>query len=302
MLVGRVNANVLNTHPELTAASQNQLIDSIYFRNTVEFRQRTGLLLEAALRIASTTKSYPIAKTLVETVTMFKIGCPNVTDTDWFHTMLENQYSIVPQLVIDEKTIETEGEDEIATGDNAFLKISMERLHAEAFTKAKILQAQKQGIPPQVALSTYREGWWLLLRAEKIANLDGSKYTPSEKDKSPKMDIPKGMELTPQMVETMEKTAHYHTGKEKDILLACWPSIVSNVAQKMGKTSVPFKVPDEPGKYMFYVDVMSQEFLGCNQSFEMEFDVLDVAEVKRKQKELEESEGEIEDAEAKKDN
>lgn len=282
MLLGRLNSQVLNNHPQLTNASQKQLLDSIYFRNTVEFRQRTGLLLEAALRIATTTRSYPLAKTLIEAVTMFKIGCPDNSKFVWFHDIIKKQYGVIPSLIIEDKEIVTDGEDEVATGDTAALKLTMERVHAEGFTKGKILQAQKQNIPPTVALNSFQEGWWVLVRAEKIKELDGTDLKTSQAKHVPKVEMPEGMKLSP------EKLAEYHTGYEKDVLLACQPTIVSNVAQKKGKIKVLFKTPLEPGKYKFYVDVKSQEFLGCDQTLTMELDILDVEDVKRRQKEEEE--------------
>eukprot|EP00586_Coscinodiscus_wailesii_P011545 CAMPEP_0172507908 /NCGR_PEP_ID=MMETSP1066-20121228/207482_1 /TAXON_ID=671091 /ORGANISM="Coscinodiscus wailesii, Strain CCMP2513" /LENGTH=670 /DNA_ID=CAMNT_0013285633 /DNA_START=110 /DNA_END=2122 /DNA_ORIENTATION=+ len=286
MTVGRLNAMVLNDHPDLKAASQKGLIDSNYFKNTVQYRQRCGLLLEASLRVASTARSYPLAKTLIETVTMFKIGCSDPTDHTWFHKIIKAQYDIIPLLDIGEKKIETEGEDEIATGDTAHLKLKMDRIHAENFTRAKLEQAKKQNIPPQAILSTYQEGWWVLLHAEKIANLDDTEYHAQPATLPQDAEWPDGMSIAD------DKLASYHTGKVTDVLLACQPTIVSNVAQKRGWMKIPFKVPNEPGKYKFYADVMSQEFLGCNQSFELEIDVLDVDAVKRKQKEEEDVEDE----------
>ena len=44
---------------------------------------------------------------------------------------------------------------------------------------------------------------------------------------------------------------------------------------------VQFKAPSEPGKYIVYLGVRSQEFLGTDQEFELPIDVVDVATVTR---------------------
>eukprot|EP00979_Chaetoceros_neogracilis_P004324 scaffold766_cov185-Chaetoceros_neogracile.AAC.4 len=46
----------------------------------MEYRQRTGLLLEAALRVAGSVRSYRLYKTIVECVTMFKIGTTTASE------------------------------------------------------------------------------------------------------------------------------------------------------------------------------------------------------------------------------
>ena len=125
------------------------------------------MLLEGALRTAVACRSYELAKTIVETVAMFKIGCHH-NETEWFSGVMKKTYETSPELQIKDTMIETPGEAEIATGDMVSLQLELTRMHAEAFTKQKIAMFQKQGIPPQVALQTYREGWWFLVRAEQM--------------------------------------------------------------------------------------------------------------------------------------
>ena len=75
----------------IVAAGAKGLIDHTYFKSTMEFRARTGLLLEAALRVAMSAKSYRLAKTIVETVSMFKVGAMSHDEKktlDWFNSTM----------------------------------------------------------------------------------------------------------------------------------------------------------------------------------------------------------------------
>ena len=91
--------------------------------------------------------------------------------------------------------------------------------------------------------------------------------------------------------------------RNENRLLTAWPMIVQNMAQKTGRIKVQFKAPATPGKYRFFVDIKSQEFLGADQSFELDAVILDSEEVKRKAAEEEEEEEEAgkQDDEGKKD-
>lgn len=244
----------------------------------MEYRQRTGLLLEAALRVAGSLRSYRLYKTIVECVAMFKIGTTTVSDDDvvsWFKKTMESTYGGhegIPSIKIDSIKIETPGENEIANDDTCSLELNVDRLHAENFTKQKIEAAAKQGIPPQIALQTYREGWWVLIRSEKldgedIVNDDHFQNSPilSELDQDIK--------------------SIFLSEKGQNRLLNAWPFIVSNVAQKSGKLKVQFKAPSTPGKFKFYIDVKSQEFLGCDQTFVIQKDILDKETLEREEKE-----------------
>ncbi|GFH57075.1 hypothetical protein CTEN210_13551 [Chaetoceros tenuissimus] len=291
MTLGRLNAQALNTHPELLEAGKKTLIDPTYFRSTMEYRQRTGLLLEAALRVAGSARSYRLYKTIVECVAMFKIGTTSVSDEKtlaWFKDVMTKTYGGeegIPRVKVSELNIETPDEDEIATEDTCKLSIDIERPHAEAFTKQKIAMAQKQGIPPQIALQTFREGWWILIRCEK---LDGPAPVDNEHiTKNPILAALDNGSKSKFMAEV-----------EGNRLVNAWPFIVSNITQKTGKVNVTFRAPSAPGKYKFYIDVKSQEFLGVDQTFSIEKEIIDKALLERKEEE--EAEGEAEDEEPKK--
>uniref|UniRef100_A0A7S2U649 SEC63 domain-containing protein n=1 Tax=Attheya septentrionalis TaxID=420275 RepID=A0A7S2U649_9STRA len=254
MTMARLNALMLNTHPELLEAGGEGLIDPTYFKAAAEFRQRTGFLLEAALRIAIATRSYQLTKTIVEAVSMFKIGtmtCDDAKTLEWFKTAMKRQYGGeegIPTLDITEENIETEGEKEISAGDVCTLEMKVERKHAEQFTKQKLIMCQKQGIPPQIGMQSYREGWWILVRVKRM---DGDGKTPLEE---------------PEDEEDGEGSLNK--------LLTAWPFIVSNIAQKSGKIKLNFKAPSAPGKYRFYIAIKSQEFLGTDQEVTIDRSVL----------------------------
>lgn len=262
-------------------ASSQKLIDQTYFKSSLEYRQRAGLLLEASLRLAVTMHSYRLAKTIIETVAMFKIGVrdPLAPKTlDWFHSIMTKQYTAtgLPKLLVSDLQVEPPaGEAEIATDDACAITLSMERAHAEAFTRIKVAQCQAQGIPPQIALQTYREGWWLLIRVKKINhdndnNSDAPIYNDIDGKDGPLLSLMSDVDKEKFAVE-----------KHENRLVVAWPMIVQNMAQKSGKVKVQFKAPSEPGKYIVYLGVRSQEFLGTDQEFELPIDVVDVATVTR---------------------
>lgn len=253
-------------------AATKQKIDQTYFRASQEFRQRCAILLEATLRTAISFRNCPLAKTIVETVSIFKIGCKSPDEVEWFDGVMTKTYGIVPRLEISNVTIENPKESEMATGDVLVINLDLGRQHAEAFTRQKIAMCQKQGIPPQVALQAYREGWWYFVRGER---LDGDVAASTLEIKTD--GILSQVESSD--VERFEKS----TFEER--LLTAWPMIVQNVAQKSGKVKIQFKAPSVPGKYKFTVAVKSQDFLGADQEFSVETDIVDVATVERKPKE-----------------
>jgi len=167
--LGRLHSRVLNTRPELVEAGGKKLLDNTYFKSALEYRQRTGILLEACLRLSIALKSYELTNTVLETAALFKVGCTHTDENiKWFQSMVMKEYCILPKLSIKKKSIGTEDEDEIATNDLCTIAVDMERDHCEIFLKKKIEMYQRQGIPPQVALQAFREGWWFLVRAEKL--------------------------------------------------------------------------------------------------------------------------------------
>lgn len=291
MITGRLNSMLLNSHPDLLEAASKELVDDTYFKGSMEFRGRCALLLEAALRTAVACRNYPLAKTIVETVAIFKIGTTSPDKVDWFNGVMEKQYQVLPRLQIENTSIECPGEQEMATGDVLAIGLEMTRLHAEAFTRQKIAMFQKQGIPPQVALQTYREGWWFMARAER---LDGD--TPGSvleiKTDGLLKEVP-AQELT-----------KYQNAPFQDRLLTAWPMVISNVAQKSGKVKIQCMAPPVPGKYRFMISIKSQDFLGADQEFSVQATIVDASTVVRKprQEEAKEEGATPEDPQSKKDN
>ena len=260
-------------------AGSKQLVDQTYFKGSMEFRGRCALLLEAALRTAVALKSKKLTGTIVETVALFKIGCHS-NQTEWFDGVMQKSYQCLPRLEIKDPSVETPGENEVATGDTAHMTVEMTRLHAEAFTRQKIAMFQKQGIPPQVALQTYREGWWFLIHGERLSGSgDLSKDEVEIK--------------TDGLLQAVDSSivSRFNEAPFQERLISAWPMVVQNVAQKTGKVHIVFPIPSVPGKYKFTVDVKSQDFLGADKDFAVEVDVVDVKTVKRKPKEEKDKEG-----------
>merc|ERR1711971_856253 len=222
------------------------------------------MLLEASLRTAVGLRNYPLTKTIVEAVSIFKIGCKSCTpkDVEWFNALMMKQYAILPRLKIENTTIENPKHPQMATGDVLLISLDLTRLHAENFTRQKVAMLQKQGIPPQMALQQYREGWWYFVCADR---LDGE--TPASCVEIKKEGILEKVENDD--VERFQGT------KFEDRLFTAWPMIVANVAQKSGKVKIQFKAPSVPGKYRFKVAVKSQDFLGADQVFSVEADIVD---------------------------
>jgi hypothetical protein len=271
-------------------AASKQLVDQTYFKGSMEFRGRCALLLEAALRTAVACRNYPLTKTIVETVAMFKIGTTSPDKIDWFNGVMQKQYQTLPRLKIENTSIECPGEKDMATKDVLAIGLEMTRLHAEAFTRQKIAMFQKQGIPPQVALQTYREGWWFMARAER---LDGDAPDGSS------LELKKDGILKECSKTDLEK---FEKATFQERLLTAWPMIIQNVAQKSGKVRIQCQAPPVPGKYRFTVAIKSQDFLGADQEFSVEGTVLDASAVVRKPKEEKPEEGDkVEDPNAKKD-
>ena len=269
-------------------AGSKQLVDQTYFKGSMEFRGRCALLLEAALRTAVALKSKKLTGTIVETVAIFKIGCYS-GQTEWFDNIMQKQYQCLPRLEIKDPTVETPDEKEVATGDTAHMTIEMTRLHAESFTRQKIAMFQRQGIPPQVALQTYREGWWFLIHGERLSG-------PGEISKS-EVEI-----KTDGLLQAVDSAivGKFDKAPFEERLLSAWPMVVQNVAQKTGKVKIMFPIPSVPGKYKFTVDVKSQDFLGADKNFSVEVDVVDAKTVTRKPKEKKAASGGDKASDAKK--
>lgn len=259
------------------------LIDQTYFKGSMDFRQRCAMLLEAALRTAVACRNHALSKTVVETVGLFKIGCPPPGDVDWFNKLMMKQYQCLPRLKVDSISVECQGENEMATGDVLTLALDITRLHAEAFTKAKVALCQKQGIPPQLALQSYREGWWFLVKAEC---LDGD-VPASTVDL--KLD---GLlkEVEKDEIEKFQRTPF------NERLLTAWPMILQNITQTTGKVRIQVAAPAKAGKYKFTVSIHSQDFLGADNEFSAEGTIVDASTVVRKPKVVKEEEEESEES------
>ncbi|KAL3905697.1 MAG: hypothetical protein SGILL_009574, partial [Bacillariaceae sp.] len=177
-IAGRINSLSLNAHPELLEAASKQNIDQTYFRASAEFRQRCAILLEATLRLSIGFRNLTKKKRIVEAVCIFKIGFKSPDEVECFDGITKKPYvRVLPRLQIDNTTIANSKEqyEEMATGDVLLISLELTRLHAEAFTRQKIAMFQKQGIPPQVGLQSYREGWWYFLRGERMdGNVEAS--------------------------------------------------------------------------------------------------------------------------------
>jgi len=267
MTQGRLNSVMLNAHPELLAAGKQKLIDHTYFKASMEFRQRANMFLEAALRVGMTLRSQRLVATVVETVAIFRIGVSrHDTTVPWFNKQMTRTYAILPRLIVKNKAIAVPGGeyDDVTTSEIAEVTLDTDRLHAENFTKQKVMMFKKQGIPPEVALRNYREGWWFMLRTKR---LDGSarKEAPISQDQP----ILKSIDIDPAHLALFEQ----ETGENR--LVTATPIMFQNVAQKQGKINIKFMTPDEPGKYRYYLAIKSQDFLGADQELEIDVDVLD---------------------------
>lgn len=347
MTMGRLHAKQLNTHPELVAAGPKGLIDPTYFQATMEYRQRVGQVLEGTLRMACTLRSYRLATSILDAIVMFKIGLMDVHSTEqraWFDSLMTRQYGQggTPKLIIDEKFLgvptpeptkkddnkankseadkKEEKKNKIAqlimqtkqvttTDEKMALEMQITRQHAESFTKEKLAQCQKQGIPPQIAMQAYRESWFILVRARKL-NDDGlleptwdgalgdSKYPANNHMNFLKE---KGDSLYKILDGNTIKafTSEFNSPESncENRIVIGWPFVISNVAQKTGKVKIHLPPPVEAGKYEFTVTIKSQEFVGVEEEFSL---IVDVAKgvAKKKKKDNDDEE---EDSEGKKD-
>ena len=232
----------------------------------------------------------------METAAAFKIGITSATskkNIKWFQTAIIKTYGSeegIPKIEIGETTLVTEGEDEVCGGDAVVLEVSVDRTHAETFTKHKMTEAAKQGMNPRMALApgTYREGWLILVR---VTRKGGEVVYTEEKAEDANAD-----QLSTVLAEQDEETKRLFAAETgENSLMIAWPFMVQSVAQKMGKIKVRFKAPKTPGTYEFSVDLKSQNFLGCDESFVPEKEILDAAKVERKPKVVKEVENDGEE-------
>ena len=245
--------------------------------------------------------------------------------TTWFNDLMTKQYGAegVPKLIIGDKFLgvpapdpEKDGIDEenmseeekkkkeaenmikvaqhqqsnqqvTTTDEKMALEMQITRQHAESFTKEKLVMAQKQGIPPQIAMQAYREAWFILVRARKIDETatNGSDITWNGALGDKKYPATKHMELLKEKKDSLYEMLDSDTvnafTKEfanpaslvDNRIVIGWPFVISNVAQKMGKVKIHLPPPVEPGRYEFIVTIKSQEFVGVEEEFALMVDV-----------------------------
>jgi hypothetical protein len=268
---GRLNAQMLNSHPELVQAGISKLIDATYFQSSLVFRHRMNLLLDAILKIGIVVQSRRLVRTGVEASALFKVGTKPGSEAG-FREMMMKQYGVTPQLSLTTLEVATDGEKEIATGESTQMTFEVERLHAESFFRHKLQQLQQQGIPPQVGLQAYREGWWFLVSCERLEGK--GKATPLNRDD----ESIKAMNISDKQLTRFNKE------KLEDRLLATLPMMLGNISQRSFKASGSIKAPAVAGKYRFTLEIKSIEFLGADVSRSVEVQVVDAATLARKPK------------------
>jgi hypothetical protein len=313
MTVGRLHSMMLNSHSDLLhAQSQGDKIDGTYFTASMEFRNRVSMYLEASLRIALSVRSQRLLQTVIETVTMFKLGVKcgadiaiptaispvtgqPLTDKErsipWFNTLMTRQYGILPRLRILERTVQpasantaqepTDSEptpaaptslpppcQTLATSQAAEILLKVERIHAQQFVAVKTQQFQKQQIPPAVGLSTYREGWWFLLRVQEISTDTDAAASPNTDDDffAQPISLPWPTDPTDLVPFETEDSAHR--------LLTAWPMVIHNIAQEKGLIKIQFTAPSRAGTYRYHVGIQSQDFFGADQEIAMDVQVV----------------------------
>lgn len=326
MTMGRMKAKQLNTHPELTAAGPKGMIDPTYFQATAEYRQRVVQMLDATLRMACSLHSYRLASSILDAIVMFKIGLMDIDSEEtrqWFKLLMVKQYGAngVPKLVIEEKFLgvptseplkeagkdKSEAEKKEAeknkiarlimqtkqvttTDEKMALEMQITRQHAESFTKEKLAMCQRQNIPPQIAMQSYRETWFILVRATKV-NEDGTPATDwdgalgnAQTGFANHMEFLKKRSeslynmLDPKTVKSFEEEYGSKELYVENKIVVGWPFVISNVAQRTGRVKIHLPPPLEPGKYEFRVTVKSQDFVGVGQEFKLVVDVAKGAE------------------------
>jgi len=308
MLTARLNSMVINQHPELRAASEKGLVDSLYFKESMMFRERVGLLLEASLRYALQSRQHRLACTIIECVTMFKIGIPSAVNPQmvkWFRTMIQRQYGpgVIPSLKIVNCGIATPNETTVAANDETLLTIEFERTHAEAFLKNKLAICAQRKMDPKQFLSTYREGWWVVVTA---VNHDEPVEVKTEKkrDDFEKALLEASARRTGQPVPTDDNgEPQFETKKVlQEVLVLAHPMILTDVGKKNIVFKAKFRAPPKAGRYTFRAKFKSSEFIGSDNAVDINVRVLTEEEAKAKAKEDDsEKDGEKEEEDGEKE-
>ncbi|GKY90689.1 hypothetical protein MPSEU_000042300 [Mayamaea pseudoterrestris] len=287
MLTGRTHSEFLNTHKELLAAAAAgppPMIDQTYFGANVMFRHRMRLLLEAIIRLASTFHSASLLQTTIESVAMFSVGC-QMNEKDKFHSFCMRTVNCVPKLQVHQEEaplVTTEGESNIVAGDSGTaLQFAVERTHAEPMLKAKFMQWQKQGIPIEIALQTFREVWWVIVQAERLGgNVENESKTRWHKRIDRHDPLLAQLEIDDDKLDMFEQR---QKNNDRDFLCAR-PVVVANPKQGAIQGKIMFEAPSEPGEYRFTVSLKSHEFMGCDTEFTVDAIVLSSKEAGREAK------------------
>jgi hypothetical protein len=255
MVMARLHSHYLNTHTELLEAGVQKKIDQTYFKSSMEFRGRMAVMLEACIKISIMMRSFRLLTTVIDAYVAYKIGCLPES-VAFFNGLMGKQYGTLPRLALSDATILT---------DQGPLQISfsLERLHAQAFLKTKLELCQKQGIPPQVALQTFQEIWWVLMRWERV---DGGTNAVDPLDR-------KDGDLMPHIPES--DITKFEKDDANYRLRHAFPILVKNVGEKQAQIKIPFPAPQLPGQYRFTISIKSQDYLGADQTVSLEATITD---------------------------
>jgi len=293
MTIGRLNSHVLNAHPDLISASKKGLVDQMYFKGNMEYRSKVHAFLELLLRISIALRNFELTKTIVQTMAIFKIGVASTTDEkskQYYTDALTKQYGklsgIPPTIEITNERIErvetkTEEEKpelvpeqpkpkktsvrEITGGEPCAIVLPLERKHAAAFTAKKLEICKKQGLPVELAMKSYRESWWILVRCKILSE------STIEDPNIPNTPLSKIMKEQEGNNWEVFNSSPFH-----ERLITAWPFVVNNVAQKSGEVKVQFKAPTaRPGKYEISISIMSQEFMDADVDVSLKVTVLE---------------------------
>ena len=265
--LGRLHSSVLNSHPELIAASSQKKLDETYFRAASEARQRVIMLLNGALKVAAELGHPKLCQTVIETIAHFKVGFhPKAESTmAWFNEIMDKTYGMKPKLQLRKKELreQIEGDSKgvgplippdavLPCNSQVILLIEVERMHAEAFLRQKLALCQQQGINPQEGLKAFREQWWFLV--------DGPKSIRDNNDNNTSTWPPNSIKSY--KVPT-DHLALFESDSER-VLIQITPMIIPNISQKQLLVRVGLKTPSQPGTYKLEASLYSAEFLGAD--------------------------------------
>lgn len=241
---GRLHSQHLNQHPELLQAGADKKLDQTYFAAAGELRMRVNMYLEASMRVAVQLQCLPLAKTIAETMRLFKIGITeeNEKSKSWVDSAMLKTYKILPELRILSNAVGENDEGQTT------LELECERIHAKNFLEQKLASCKQQGIPPQMGLQTFREPWWLFLECP-------TNPPPPLEDLGPLKDLP------------ASAVARFRP----PTIVKGLPVVITQVAQ--AKLKLTLAVPQAKVGDVFKLHVVSSEFLGTDHVVEFPVEV-----------------------------